>query len=333
MIRGLGDWFGDRVPDARRYLMATPILGLVLIPLLGNRITASRDHETVARDFAIDILESIEPYGILITAGDNDTFPLWFAQEVLGVRRDVTLANLSLMNTDWHLRQIRRRELEDFNPGTAAAIWQPRTDQAGRPLGTAPEGGWVRPTTPVLAMSLEELDRLPEVAAVDRQRGEDVFAFDSLVIRFGESYMTRSDIATILLIRDNIGKRPIYFSWSDGGYPDVTLGLTQYLISQGMVRKLSATPVVADSNRIIFSQGMGWIDVPRTQELLFGVYHWEAAARERSFGWVDPPSASILKLYELVYGGYADFLMELGDSAAAARPDSIARAVQRNIRP
>jgi hypothetical protein len=145
--------------------------------------------------------------------------------------------------------------------------------------------------------------------------------------------MTRSDIATILLIRDNIGKRPIYFSWSDGGYPDVTLGLTQYLISQGMVRKLSATPVVADSNRIIFSQGMGWIDVPRTQELLFGVYHWEAAARERSFGWVDPPSASILKLYELVYGGYADFLMELGDSAAAARPDSIARAVQRNIRP
>jgi hypothetical protein len=67
--------------------------------------------------------------------------------------------------------------------------------------------------------------------------------------------------------------------------------------------------------------------------LLFGVYHHEAASRERPFGWVDPPSSSILRLYELVYGGYADFLMEQGDSAAAARPDSIARAVQRNIRP
>ena len=51
----------------------------------------------------------MEPYGILITAGDNDTFPLWYAQEVEGVRPDVTLANLSLMNTRWHLRQLRRR--------------------------------------------------------------------------------------------------------------------------------------------------------------------------------------------------------------------------------
>jgi hypothetical protein len=332
MIRGIGDWFGDRVPDANRYLMATPVLALVLVPLLGNRITASRDHETVARDFAIDILESIEPYGILITAGDNDTFPLWFAQEVLGVRRDVTLANLSLMNTDWHLRQIRRREPEDFNPATAASIWQPRTDDAGRPLGAAPEGGWVRPTTPVFAMSLEELDALPEISAVDHARGEGSFAFDSLVIQVGENYLTRSDIATILLIRDNLGKRPIYFSWSDGGYPDTMLGLTRYLISQGMVRKLSPTPVVADSNRIVFSQGMGWIDVERTHELLFGVYHYDAAARERPRGWVDPPSASILTLYELVYGGYADFLTQQGDTEAAARPDSIANAVARNIR-
>ena len=328
MIRGIGDWFGDRVPNERRYLMATPVLALVLIPLLGNRTTATRDHETLARDFAIDILESIEPYGILITAGDNDTFPLWFAQEVLGVRRDVTLANLSLMNTDWHLRQIRRREQEDFNPGTAASIWQPRTDDAGRPLGDTPEGGWVRPTTPVFAMSLAELDALPEV----QQAPPGPIAFDSLVVQFGESYLTRSDLATLLLIRDNLGKRPIYFSWSDGGYPDTMFGLTPYLVSQGMVRKLSATPVVTDSNRIVFSQGMGWIDVERTHDLLFNVYHYDAAARERARGWVDPPSGSILNLYELVYGGYADFLVQRGDTAAAARPDSIANAVARNLR-
>src|SRR5690606_24124513 len=145
MIRGIGDWLGDRADDSRRYLMATPILGLALIPLLGNRVTASRAHETIARDFAVDILQSVEPYGILITAGDNDTFPLWFAQEVLGVRRDVTLANLSLMNTDWHLRQLRRRPIEDFDPGAAAAIWRPGSDSAGSPIGEAAAGGWVRP--------------------------------------------------------------------------------------------------------------------------------------------------------------------------------------------
>ena len=53
---------------------------------LGNHVTASRADETMARDFAYDMLQSVEPYGILITAGDNDTFPLWYAQEVEGVR-------------------------------------------------------------------------------------------------------------------------------------------------------------------------------------------------------------------------------------------------------
>ena len=70
----------------------------------------------MARDFAYDMLNSVEPYGILITAGDNDTFPLWYAQEVEGIRPDVTLANLSLMNTEWHLRQLARRKTPAFDP-------------------------------------------------------------------------------------------------------------------------------------------------------------------------------------------------------------------------
>ncbi len=329
MIRGIGDWLGDRVPDARRYVVATPVVGLALIPLLGNRVTASRAHETLARDFAVDILESIEPYGILITAGDNDTFPLWFAQEVLGVRRDVTLANLSLMNTDWHLRQLRRRQLPDFDPATAAAIWRPGTDEAGRPLGDAPANGWVRPTNPVLDMSLDSIDQLPELANAP----SGPILFDSVLVRFGEKVMTRSDLATILLIRDNIGKRPIYFSWSDGSYPDGMLGLTPYLVSQGMVRKLFPAPVRPDSTRIIYTNGMGFVDLVRTRQLLEQVYHPEGAARQRPRGWVDKPSDSILRLYYLVYGGYADLLMARGDSALAVRPDSIANAVYRNLTP
>src|SRR5205823_5285989 len=110
-IRGLAEFLEARAPERYRWLAGTSLLALALVPLLGNRVTATRAEEFAARDFARDLLESVEPYGILITAGDNDTFPLWYAQEVEGIRPDVTLANLSLMNTDWHLRQLRRRQV------------------------------------------------------------------------------------------------------------------------------------------------------------------------------------------------------------------------------
>jgi hypothetical protein len=105
------------------WLAASPLLALGLIPLVGNHATASRAHETAARDFAVDLLRVRGAYGILITAGDNDTFPLWYAQEVEGVRPDVTLANLSLMNTRWHLRQLRRRETPEYDMNKSVALW------------------------------------------------------------------------------------------------------------------------------------------------------------------------------------------------------------------
>src|SRR4029077_13193752 len=92
------------------------------VPLVGNRLTASRQGETLARDFAYDMLQSVEPYGVLVTAGDNDTFPLWYAQEVEHIRQDVTVVNLSLANTDWYLRQLQRRPLPPFRATRAPAI-------------------------------------------------------------------------------------------------------------------------------------------------------------------------------------------------------------------
>src|SRR2546425_1402111 len=112
----VAEWLEQREPDpAKRWLLATPVLALALVPLAGNRLTASRAGETMARDFAYDLLQSVEPYGILVTAGDNDTFPLWYAQEVEGIRKDVTVVNLSLANTDWYLRQLQRRPVFEFD--------------------------------------------------------------------------------------------------------------------------------------------------------------------------------------------------------------------------
>ncbi len=315
LMRGIVDFLRDRGTPRGRWAVASVVLALAIVPLLANRASASRAGETMARDFAWDILQSVEPYGILITAGDNDTFPLWYAQEVEGIRRDVTLANLSLMNTEWHLRQLRRRETPEFDPAGAAALWRELE---------VPE----RPTEPVLSLPLEEIDSLPEAMRVPPEGG---VAFDSLQLRFGQDVLLRQDLATIFLIRDNIGKRPIFFSWSDGGYPDQTFGLSPYLVSQGFVRKLMPAPV-APGDSVVLSPGLGYVDLPRTRKLLWDVYHWKTATKQRPTGWVDPPSGSILQLYSVVYGGASQTLAKAGDSTLAALADSVAREVSEELR-
>jgi hypothetical protein len=219
------------------------------------------------------------------------------------------------MNTEWHLRQLHRRVTPEFDPGGAAALW--------RELPTPPQ-----PTQPALSLPVEAIDSLPEAMRVPPEGG---VAFDSLHLEFGQDVLLRQDLATIFLIRDNLGQRPVFFSWSDGGYPDQTFGLSPYLVSQGFVRKLMPVPVTPNDS-IVLSPGLGYVDLPRTRRLLWDVYHWKTATRSRPVGWVDPPSGSILQLYSVVYGGSVAPLRAAGDTALASRADSVAREVSEGLR-
>ncbi len=333
LMENLAGLFKAQSDERRGWIAASPILALGLIPLIGNRVTASRAHESTPRDWAVDLLQSVEPYGILITAGDNDTFPLWFAQEVMEVRRDVTLANLSLLNTEWHLKQVRRRKVDPFDPARAAPVWREADSVRSLPLGPGADslnrrGPWVYPDYPALSLSESELDSLPEVMRTPEQKG---LAIDSLQMRIGPDYLTRSDLAVIFLIRDNLGKRPVYFSWSTGGFPDQTLGLTPYLVSEGLARRLNPTPVKPDGN-IVLSRGMGFVDLARSRSLLWNQYEWKGVSRPRPRGWMDQPSVSILELYAIIYGGMSEAWREVGDSTTSARADSVAQAVVGALR-
>jgi hypothetical protein len=320
-------------PRRRSWLLASPVLAFAFVPLFTNWDQASRAGQRDTRDFAHDLLNSVEPYGVLVTVGDNDTFPLWYAQEVEGIRRDVTLANLSLMNTRWHLRQLRRRQTPPFDAAKAASLWKPRPAETGVPLTDTTRKQdqapieWREPKESVLSLTEAQLDSLPEAMRVPEQGG---VTFDSVKIAFGQDVLLLQDLATIFLIRDNMGKRPIFFSWSDGGYPDQTLGLSEYLVSQGFVRKLMPTPVVPNDS-IVLSQSLGYLDLPRTEKLLWDVYHWKSAARDRPRGWVDQPSVSILQLYAVVYGGASRAFASAGQAADAARADSVAKLVTQNL--
>src|SRR5436853_6968200 len=156
LMEWLTESLETREPDpARRWLLATPVLALALLPLVANHLTASRRGETLARDFAYDMLQSVEPYGVLVTAGDHDTFPLWYAQEVEHIRQDVTVVNLSLANTDWYLRQIQRRPVFEFDSTRAPAFYRGRT--------------WPKPTAPVLSYTADQLATLQPYYVLDKK--------------------------------------------------------------------------------------------------------------------------------------------------------------------
>jgi hypothetical protein len=277
-----------RVSDeGRRWAWASPVLLVALVPFFGNRIAASRAGEWLARDFAYDMLQSVDPYGILVTAGDNDTFPLWYAQEVEHIRQDVTVLNLSLANTDWYDRQLQRRPLATFDSASAPAIWRTRT--------------YPKPAGPLWHMSIAALDSIPAYYEMQDKRSINIAGFDIVLdpTRLGRPWLERADVMVLRAIQDQFGKRPIAFARTVAGYPD-RFGLSANLVGQGMVRMLVPSPVTV-SDTLQQTNELGLVNVPRSRELLEKVYHPHSAARYRPLGWIDVPSENIPATYAFIY--------------------------------
>ena len=100
------------------------LVALSFLPMIHGWYKHDRTDFLVARDYAYNMLQPLERNAIIFTNGDNDTFPLWYIQEVEGVRKDVRVVNLSLLNTHWYIRQIR-----DIAPRVRVTLPEKEIDQ------------------------------------------------------------------------------------------------------------------------------------------------------------------------------------------------------------
>ena len=271
----------ERAGRAPRWMATAPILAFGLLPLIGNWRAASRAGEWATREWARDILNSVEPYGILITGGDNDTFPLWYAQEVEGVRRDVTVAVTSLLNTDWYARGLLRRPIHRYDETAGPAVYRGRA--------------WPLPTRPIMSLSTAQLDAIPDYVELREpqlfEQGGIRAVIDPRHLEFGVPL--RADIIVLQMLKDNLGVRPFYISRTTASYLQ-SLGLGPYALVQGLATKVSPSALTAGRDTVQVP-GAGFLDVPRTSALWRGF--GAPAAIIRRGDWIDRPSVGIPALY------------------------------------
>ena len=298
---GLGavwQWLATRIDKSRRHnsmrgwLLASPVLLIAFIPVVTNARDASRKGQTFTAEWARDLLQSVEPYGVLITSGDNDSFPVWYAQQVEGVRRDVTIALIPYLNMDWYAHQLIRERVAAYDGSGIAAY---------AAIGSE------RPTGPVISLTREQADSLPPYVELKQPALFQASGIDATV---PAGFVTRDQLMVLQFIRDAFPKRPIYFSL--GPYAR-TLGLGDYVVSQGLAQRL--LPTKAKDNPEYVSYPGGFIDLKRSEEL-WKSYRGPAAllAQER---WIDDASVGIPAAY-IQTGQFLAYAISVkGDTARA----------------
>jgi hypothetical protein len=274
---------------ARR--LAPAALGLALIPVVLNFDAASRRHGPdahLAADFAYNLLNSAPPYGVLFTYGDNDTFPLWWAQEVAGVRRDVTVICLALANTDWYMRQLRDNPSRPADPAAIPRLWRDSIPPA------APD--W-------------PLHRMTDSAVATAMTGYYVSEPQSVKLgpltrRLPEgSVLYPNDILSLSVIQQNLGRRPIVWAVTAGRS---FAGLGDYVVQKGMGFHLQSNAPDTTDPRLDLKRLAGApLDLPATEALAYDTYRY-ADLLEEGAAELDATSASAaaslaLPFVQLVY--------------------------------
>jgi tetratricopeptide (TPR) repeat protein len=183
------------------------------LPMSQNIPAQSRRGNFVPFDYAYNLLMTCDKDGVLITNGDNDTFPLWALQEAYGIRRDVRIVNLSLLNTNWYGRQMKNLE-----PKVPISFTDAQIDGLTHELNP-----FVEPTTYTLQGAGIT------VTLPGRKQQEALRVQDKLVLN---------------IIDSNKWKKPVYFAVTVS--EDNFMGLDPYLQMQGLAYRVMPQPVPQD---------------------------------------------------------------------------------------
>ncbi|MFY8127914.1 MAG: DUF2723 domain-containing protein [Chitinophagaceae bacterium] len=222
-----------------------------------------RSKKTIARDLAKNYLESCPPNAVLFSFGDNDTYPLWYAQEVEGIRPDIRVINFSLLGIDWYINQLRYKV---NNSPAIDVIFNEEQISGGKRDYVSYKPNPASPENKVVDLydMLKNYVGSDDPSKMDGSRGDDGFntfanknvyipvdkatvladksfkgteAFeDSVKFSISKNAIYKNDLAVLSILAANKWKRPICFTSYYGGREG--LGFDEYLRKEGMIYRV-----------------------------------------------------------------------------------------------
>lgn len=290
----------------KRVSLSGPVAGviasvLVLIApvLMGfeNFDDNSRLHHTGARDYANNFLESCEPNAIIFTYGDNDTYPLWYAQEVEGIRPDVRVVNLSLIAVDWYINQLRRKvndsppiklsiPAEGYRGSRRNQVYYYDPNNRNQAMSLQQTLKFIGEYHPLRAASGRELESyLPtsnvfipvDSAAVIENGVVSAENANRIVNRIPvqlpvnqRQYLLKDELAILDIIGSNLWDRPIYFAVTVR--PEKIFGMDDFLRLEGLALRL--VPFREESEAQYGVAGSGSVNADAVYENVMDKFRW-----------------------------------------------------------
>ncbi len=287
-------------PVGRNSFAVIACLSVPIIMGTQNWNDHDRSGRYTARDYAYNYLNSCAPNAILFTNGDNDTFPLWYAQEVEGIRTDVRVCNLSLLGTDWYVDQMKRKSYDSeplpismskdqYVQGTRDIIYIidrfnqaielkqvidfVASDKIETKYKVPDEDPVAYIPTKSFKLTIDKNAVLSNNTVCNANSSEIV---NEMQWSIKKSYIQKSDMIILDVLANNNWKRPIYFV---SPYGDSDLGMSEYLQLDGFAYRL--VPIKTKSKGYL---SVGRIDANILYNNLMNKFRW---------GRMDQPDVNI----------------------------------------
>jgi len=254
----------------------------------------SRANHSGARDYASNFLESCAPNSIIFTYGDNDTYPLWYAQEVEKIRTDVRVVNLSLIAVDWYINQLRRKvnnsppikmtiPRESYRGKKRNSVVHFDQEKRNQPMSATQFLKWIGEDHPLRGAGDRRLESYMPTRNVyldlnpqkQLEFGGISSADSSIVQRIpvkltGKNYLVKDELAILDVIASNINDRPVYFAVTCR--PEQMFGLDDYMQLEGL--GLRIVPVKSKSETGLYVYGNGRVATDYIYDNVMNKFKW-----------------------------------------------------------